>query len=80
MVWLPHWTQTEEVPVTSNSADDMQPMPRQRPRVSAEELARRKGVRPVESLDDMARDVFASDDELDEFLAYTYANRHAGLA
>jgi len=54
-------------------------MPRQRPRVTVEELARRKGVRPIESLDDMARDVFASDDELDDFLAYTYANRQAGL-
>jgi len=48
--------------VTTNSADDM---PRQRPRVTVEELARRKGVRPIESLDDTARDVFASEDELD---------------
>jgi hypothetical protein len=48
--------------------------------VSVEELARCKGVRPVESLDDMARDVFTSDAELDEFLAYTYGNRQAGLA
>ncbi|MDQ2708280.1 MAG: hypothetical protein M3Z25_11850 [Actinomycetota bacterium] len=63
--------------MTTNSADDM---PRQRPRMTVEELARRKGVRPIRSLDDMARDVFASDDELDEFLAYTYANRQAGLA
>lgn len=61
------------------STDNASDMPRQRPRLTVEELARRKGVRPIESLDDMARDVFASDEELDEFLAYTYANRRAGL-
>jgi hypothetical protein len=47
--------------------------------MSAAELARRKGVRPVESLDGMARDVFATDDELDEFLAFVHAERQAGL-
>ena len=66
--------------MTSNSADNGTPVPRQRPRVSVEELARRKGVRPVESLDEMARDVFTSDDELDEFLAFVHADRQAGLA
>lgn len=66
--------------MTSNSADDAASIPRQRPSVSIEELARRKGVRPVESLDDMARDVFTSDDDLDEFLAFVHADRQAGLA
>lgn len=66
--------------MTSNSADGSAPAPRRRPRVSIEELARRKGVRPVESLDAMARDVFASDDELEEFLALVHADRQAGLA
>lgn len=61
------------------STDNANDMPRQRPRVSLEEQARLKGVRPIESLDDLARDVFASDEELEEFLAYTYANRRAGL-
>jgi hypothetical protein len=61
------------------STDNANDMPRQRPRLTVEELARRKGVRPIESLDDVARDVFASDEELEEFLAYTYANRRAGL-
>ncbi|HEX4361411.1 MAG TPA: hypothetical protein VH141_28000, partial [Pseudonocardia sp.] len=42
----------QEVTVTSNSADNSTPVPRQRPRVSVEELARRKGVRPVQSLDE----------------------------
>jgi hypothetical protein len=49
--------------------------------VPVEELARRKGVRPVASVRDMAQDgVFESDDELDEFLAHVYAARHADLA
>jgi len=36
--------------------------------------------RLVASVEDMARDdVFESDEELDEFLAYVYAERHANL-
>ncbi len=49
--------------------------------VSVEELARRQGVRPVESIEDMARpDIFESDAELEEFLAHVYAARRADLA
>lgn len=49
--------------------------------VPVEELARRQGARPVESVDDMARpDLFDSDQEWEEFLADLYASRHAGLA
>ena len=45
--------------------------------VPAEELARRQGVRPVESVDDLARPgLFESDEELDEFLAMVDADRH----
>jgi hypothetical protein len=61
------------------STDSANDMPRQRPRLTLEEQARLKGVRPIESLDDLARDVFSSDEELEEFLAYTYANRRVGL-
>ena len=47
--------------------------------VPAAELARRQGVRPVDSLDDLARpDLFESDQELDEFLTDVYASRRAG--
>ena len=47
--------------------------------VSVAQLARHQGVRPVESIDDLARpDLFESDEELDEFLAMVYASRHAG--
>lgn len=65
--------------MTTDSADETPRVPRRRP-APVEELARHKGVRPVESLDDMARDVFSSDEELEEFIAYTYANRRADLA
>lgn len=37
--------------------------------------------RPIQSADDLAGDgIFESDEELDEFLAYTYAARRADLA
>jgi hypothetical protein len=68
------------VTVTTNRAD----YEAQRPgggAVPVEELARRKGVRPVESVADMAQDgIFESDDDLEEFLAHVYAARHADLA
>jgi hypothetical protein len=49
--------------------------------VPVEELARRQGARPVESVDDMARpEVFDSDEEWQAFLDDLYASRHAGLA
>ncbi len=49
--------------------------------VPAEELARRQGVRPIVSVDELARpDLFESDEELDEFLADLYASRRAGMA
>jgi len=34
-----------------------------------DEQARRKGVRPIRSVDELRADVFESDEELDEFLA-----------
>jgi hypothetical protein len=49
--------------------------------VPVAELARRQGVGPVASVDDLARpDLFESDEELDDFLADLYAARHTGLA
>ncbi|MGO9161274.1 MAG: hypothetical protein ACLP7J_11245 [Streptosporangiaceae bacterium] len=46
-----------------------------------EELASRQGVRPVESVDDMARPaLFDSDEEWEAFLADLYASRRSGLA
>lgn len=49
--------------------------------VPVAELARRQGVAPVASVDDLARpDLLESDEELDEFFADLYAARHAELA
>jgi hypothetical protein len=46
-----------------------------------EELARRQGVRPVESVDAMAGPgLFDSDEEWQEFLADLYTSRHVGLS
>lgn len=54
---------------------------RQADSVPVEELARRKGVHPVESVEDMAQEgVFESDEELEAFLEHVYAARHADLA
>lgn len=49
--------------------------------VTLRELARRQGVRPVRSADDLAADgAFESDEELDEFLAALAEWRRAGTA
>ncbi len=48
---------------------------------SVKELARRQGVQPVASVEDMARPgLFDSDQEWDEFLTDLYGSRRAGLA
>jgi hypothetical protein len=57
------------------------PVPPAADEAPVEELARRQGVRPVESVDDMARPgLFDSDEEWEEFLADLYASRHSCLA
>ncbi|WP_132429557.1 hypothetical protein [Pseudonocardia endophytica] len=49
--------------------------------VSTEELARRQGVGPIESVEDLAQpDLWESDEEYEDFLADLYASRRAGLA
>ena len=48
--------------------------------LSIEELARRQGIRPIRSLDDLAHpDMFSSDEEMEEFIAYTYAARRRDM-
>jgi hypothetical protein len=48
---------------------------------SIDEQARRKGIRPIASADDLAQDgVFDTDEELYAFLAHVAAMRHADLA
>jgi hypothetical protein len=66
--------------MTSNSAE---PWPERgtAEHVPVEELLRRQGIRPIVSVDELAcPDLFESDEELDEFIAYIYASRHTGLA
>jgi hypothetical protein len=66
--------------MTSNSADRA-PEWGAAEHVPVAELARRQGVGPVASVDELARPgAFESDEELDEFLADLYAARHTGLA
>jgi hypothetical protein len=50
--------------------------------VPTEELARRQGIKPIKSVDDLAAEVdpFESDEEYEAFLADLYASRRAGLA
>ncbi len=48
--------------------------------VPIEELARRKGVRPITSVEELAQPgAFESDAELEEFLADLHVSRHADL-
>jgi len=50
-------------------------------RRSLEEQVRRRGLRPIASVDDLACEgIFDTDEELDDFLAHVYAERHANLA
>jgi hypothetical protein len=70
-----------EVIMTASGAERLPRWPTNIEHVSAEELARRQGVRPVASPADMARPgAFGSDEELDEFLVDLYASRRAGMA
>jgi hypothetical protein len=48
--------------------------------LSVEELLAAKHTQPIRSLDELAADTFESDEELEEFLAFTYAERHRDLA
>jgi hypothetical protein len=51
-----------------------------RPQTTAEELLAARGTQPIRSLEDLAADTFDSDEELDEFLAFTYAERRRDVA
>ncbi|GAA1796307.1 hypothetical protein HC028_23465 [Planosporangium flavigriseum] len=54
--------------------------PPPRPYMSVEELLAAKNTQPIRSLDDLAADTFESDEELEEFLAFTYAERRRDVA
>jgi hypothetical protein len=67
-----------EVPVSTSGADSFSGAVA-RPRLSAAQLLAAKDTRPIRSLDDLAADTFESDEELEDFLAFTYAERHRDL-
>ena len=49
--------------------------------LSTEELARRQGIKPIKSVDELAQPgLWESDEEYEAFLADLYASRRAGLA
>lgn len=48
--------------------------------VELDQQARRKGVHPIASADELRADVFESDEELDEFLADLEEFRHEHTA
>jgi hypothetical protein len=45
-----------------------------------DEQARRKGIRPISSVDELRADVFESDEDLDDFLADLAEFRHRHMA
>jgi hypothetical protein len=67
--------------MTTSSAEHMPQWPSSTEHVSAQEWARRQGVKPVASPTEMARPgAFESDEELYEFLADLCASRRGGMA
>jgi hypothetical protein len=62
------------------SAHDELPLRSPYESMSVAELAHAQGVKPVTSLADMACDVFESDEEMEEFIAFTYRCRRENRA
>lgn len=69
------------VKMTTSEAEHLDRPRFGRRRESLEEQVRRRGLKPIESVEDLACEgVFDTDEELDAFLAHVYAERHANLA
>ncbi|GAA5176990.1 hypothetical protein GCM10023322_00520 [Rugosimonospora acidiphila] len=65
--------------MTTSNREPMPELPNAE-HVPAEELVRRQGAQPIDSVAAMARpDLFETDEELDEFLAEIYAARRADV-
>lgn len=70
---------TEEVVALTSLNERPEPSPEDD--LTFDELARRQGVKPVESLSDLAQpELWESDEEYEEFLNDLYASRRAGTA
>ncbi|XVV11231.1 hypothetical protein ACQP2X_41335 [Actinoplanes sp. CA-131856] len=66
-----------------NSSAGNAGVPARRTSISVDELIRAKQAKPVRSLADldaMAADIFESDEEFDDFLHFTQAERHRDMA
>jgi len=66
--------------VSTSSADSDASKAAAHPGLPVTQLLAAKGIRPIRSLDELAADTFESDEELEEFLAFTYAECHRDLA
>ncbi|MGX6605764.1 hypothetical protein ACWKSP_27070 [Micromonosporaceae bacterium Da 78-11] len=72
-------SEIEREAYVSTSSAGRPAIPPHRPQLSVDELIRAKNAKPIRSLADleaMSVDLFESDQELDEFLTFTYAERH----
>jgi hypothetical protein len=65
--------------VSTSGADSPAGAPA-RPRLPAAELLAAKNTRPIQPPGDLAADIFESGKEPEEFLTFTYAERHHDLA
>jgi hypothetical protein len=65
--------------VMSEGYPDHPIYPPARKKTSIEELVRAKRAHPIESMDEFVADTFESDEELDEFIVFTRAEREREL-
>ena len=67
--------------MTTNDDHVRHVIPQAERQATLDQLFGAKQARPIRSADDLACDgIFETDEELEEFLAYTYAARRADLA
>ncbi len=65
----------------SSGAEHIEQLPAGHRHESLDEQVRRRGLKPITSVADLVCEgIFDTDEELDEFLAYTYAARRSDLA
>ena len=65
--------------MSTSSADSDAGKTAARPSLSVPQLLAANGTRPIRSLDELAADTFESDEEVEEFLALTCAERRRDL-
>lgn len=66
--------------VMSTPSADRPVYPAPRPRPTVDELLAARGTRPIRSVDELRADTFESEAELEDFLAFTYAERRHDVA